>query len=633
MSRILIVDSYPIIRRAVRLKLESAGHEVIGKAENGRTALAMSRERQPDLVILDLAISQLGGLDLIRRLKSHDERLKVLVFTGDAPHLASRCLHAGADGFVAKQDDLLELRSAVRAVLQGRSYFPSIALEALGREPAHAEEHAQLSAREFTVLQHLVKGISSRAIANELAISFKTVSTYKTRLMAKLHAGSLVELAEIARRDGLLLGDDGRPATARAAPAGEALGWLSGIIDGMPAQLYVGDIDGHLLFANRAFCAAVGQPLELLQGQRLVEQGWIAAADVEVYRGRYEQAICRVEPCSFNLVQQIDGQRRVIQHWGMPYRDAQGGVLGMICGALDITEREEQLLQHSNARLQAEAVSRASDQLLQRMHHELQAPLQAVNDLLRLASQEPVLAVQTREALPVAQQAVAQLLRLSDELNDLARLQMGLLSLDSQPVDAGALTEACVQTYRAEALQRGLELVCSLDRTVPSNVWVDPRRFTQIVDQLLSNALNSTDYGRIEVTLRTVPCGKARVELQLAVSDSGVGIAEEDLPLLFEPFALAPDPLARSCSGLGLALSWRLAQAMGGTLSVQGQPGLGSCFTLDLCLPQAMEVCGELDRQSAALNLVDAQRGHHALRQVMQQLGTAVEGPPLEWYI
>nr|WP_283246526.1 ATP-binding protein [Pseudomonas insulae] len=631
----MIVDSYPIIRRAMRLKLEAAGHEVVGKVDNGLDALTMSRDMHPDLAIIDLAIPQLGGLDLIRRLKGHDGNLKVLVYTaGDTPQLAARCLQAGADGYVSKQDDLLELRSAVRAVLQGRSYFPREALEVLELSHGEAEageERQPLSAREFTVLQYLVKGMSNQAIAEEMAISFKTVSTYKTRLMHKLHAGSLVELAQIARSSGLLL-NEGNAAPLPVMPVAEEDSLLRSMLDSMPAQMYVCDLDGRLLFANQTFCESLKQPFERLRGRRLDELGWLDEHDAAAFKTRFTLSLCRGEACSLDLPQHVQGQRRMMQHWGVPYRNDQGALVGMICGALDITEREEELLQYSDACLQAEAARRVRNHFLERMGRELQSPLSVVSSMLRLALQDMELGPRAGEALRVASQAVAELLRLGSDLSDLARLEMGRLSLDEQPVDVSALVAACIGRHADRARQRNLELDYRPEFTLPVQVWVDPKRFEQILDNLLDNALKFTDYGRVEVRLQAVPCGHANVELSLQISDSGIGMTEDEIPLLVQPFGLGLDPqrIGRSGTGLGLALSRSLAQAMGGTLELQSQSGLGTCATLNLCLPQAVR----LGKPNAVRQAKPdgAQVEGRLSSPVLQQLAKP-EPPPIEYHI
>src|SRR5262245_36675589 len=109
----MIVDSLPIIRRALRVLLEHQKHEIVAEADNGLDALQLAREREPELAIVELAIPRLGGLDVIRRLKASHGELKILVYSvQDSDLYAGRCLQEGADAFVSKLDVLSELRDA-----------------------------------------------------------------------------------------------------------------------------------------------------------------------------------------------------------------------------------------------------------------------------------------------------------------------------------------------------------------------------------------------------------------------------------------------------------------------------------------------------------------------------------------
>ncbi|BBP82033.1 DNA-binding response regulator [Pseudomonas tohonis] len=206
--KVLIVDDHPVIRLAVRLVLTREGYEVVAETDNGVDAIALARDHLPDLVILDIGIPKLGGLDVIARISSLDLPLRVLVLTGQNPsHYAARCMQAGAAGFVCKEGDLGELTASVRAVLSGYSYFPSEVIRTGKRQggmPDDSEMIERLSDRELVVLKYLANGYTNKQIASEMFISNKTVSTYKSRLLLKLNSRSLIELVEFANRNELV---------------------------------------------------------------------------------------------------------------------------------------------------------------------------------------------------------------------------------------------------------------------------------------------------------------------------------------------------------------------------------------------------------------------------------------------
>jgi two-component system response regulator EvgA len=208
MHSVFIIDDHPVIRLAVRMLLENEGYSVVGESDNGVDAMQMVRECLPDLIILDISIPRLDGLEVLSRFHAMAIPLKILVLTAQSPALfAVRCMHSGAAGYVCKQEDLSELLSAIKAVLSGYNYFPSQAISTLrtqGDEHYELELFKQVNDRELMVLQLFAQGRSNKEIAQGMFLSNKTVSTYKKRLMQKLKAKSLVELIEMAKRNALV---------------------------------------------------------------------------------------------------------------------------------------------------------------------------------------------------------------------------------------------------------------------------------------------------------------------------------------------------------------------------------------------------------------------------------------------
>lgn len=131
MNKVLIVDDHPVIRLAVRMLMERHGYDVVAETDNGVAALQLTRQHLPDIVVLDIGIPKLDGLEVIARMATFSPGSKVLVLTSQAPgNFSMRCMQAGAAGYVCKQQELTELLSAIKAVLSGYSYFPNQALHA-----------------------------------------------------------------------------------------------------------------------------------------------------------------------------------------------------------------------------------------------------------------------------------------------------------------------------------------------------------------------------------------------------------------------------------------------------------------------------------------------------------------------
>jgi two-component system response regulator EvgA len=203
-----IIDDHPVARLAVNMLLTQNGHKICGECDDGLQALGQIRAMTPppDMVIVDLDIPSLSGLELIEKLRYGGYEGGILVLTGrDDSHFLSRCMCVGADGFVSKRNNLEELGDAMRAISRGYGYFPikrqsgATALLPTGESDAIRD----LSNRELQVLQQLARGVRIIDIAAQMHVSTKTVSTYKARLLTKLGITSSLELIDFARRHNL----------------------------------------------------------------------------------------------------------------------------------------------------------------------------------------------------------------------------------------------------------------------------------------------------------------------------------------------------------------------------------------------------------------------------------------------
>ena len=204
---ILIADDHFLVRRGLRQLLEtSLPHSIFDEAEDGRSALEAARRHHYDLVILDYSMPGMDGLDLIRDLKDIDPSTHILVLTMlPEEQYALRAFRLGASGCTNKAIDPGELVGAVRTVVSGRRYLSPRASELLlddlsggGEEP-----HKRLSDREFQIFKLLAAGRSVGDIAASLALSVKTVSTYRTRLLEKMHMDNNAQLVTYAFHHGL----------------------------------------------------------------------------------------------------------------------------------------------------------------------------------------------------------------------------------------------------------------------------------------------------------------------------------------------------------------------------------------------------------------------------------------------
>ena len=201
MTRVLIIDDHPIVLQGCRRMLEDAGVKTVLEARDATSGYRLYRRHHPDVVIVDLGMQEggLGGLEVIRRMRSHDPRSRILVFSMHSdPIIAARALEAGATGYVLKDSD--ELMKAFDQVRTGTPYLSNdLAMQvALVRTGVRANPLADLTPRELQTLSLLAEGKPYGRIADELNVSYKTVVNACSQLKQKLNAKNLPELIRVA---------------------------------------------------------------------------------------------------------------------------------------------------------------------------------------------------------------------------------------------------------------------------------------------------------------------------------------------------------------------------------------------------------------------------------------------------
>jgi len=212
-TKVLLVDDHTVVRQGLKaLFAAEPDLEVVGEADNGREALALIAALQPEVVLMDISMPGLNGIEATRQLRERFPQVKVVILSMHAnEEYVFQVLRAGASGYVLKQSDSLEVLAAIRAAIAGGSFLsPPISRaviddyirrsEARGR--SQEPEADPLTSREREVLQLLAEGLPNREIAQQLNISIKTVETHRTNMLHKLGLKDKTELVKYALRKG-----------------------------------------------------------------------------------------------------------------------------------------------------------------------------------------------------------------------------------------------------------------------------------------------------------------------------------------------------------------------------------------------------------------------------------------------
>lgn len=210
--RVLLADDHTLVRAGIRGLLQSiAGVEVVGEAEDGHEVLRMAAELHPDVILLDVGMPELNGLDAAAQLVKMDDRIRVLILSmHSAEEYVLRALRAGCAGYLLKRSAVSELEIAVRAVARGETYLsPGVSKQVVddyvGRTGGTPDPLDALTPRQREILQLVAEGHTSKEIAERLQLSFKTVEAHRAQIMERLNLQDVTGLVRFAVRVGLVM--------------------------------------------------------------------------------------------------------------------------------------------------------------------------------------------------------------------------------------------------------------------------------------------------------------------------------------------------------------------------------------------------------------------------------------------
>ena len=379
------------------------------------------------------------------------------------------------------------------------------------------------------------------------------------------------------------------------------------LFDESPVVMYVRDRQMRLQHCNKAYVDFLNMPREQLLGSSLEELS-VEEAIKKSFQQIYEQTFREGKSLVQDLNLFYQGRDYYALHWALPYRDHADNIVGIIGGWLDITERYELLTALEKAKQEADRANEFKSRFLANTSHDIRTQLHAIIGLLELEmrrSSQPL-----GPNIHAAYESATALQNLIGNVLDLSKIESGIFEAEPTPTNLVTIVEQLFTLFRSKAETRGLafhKIIC----VEHACVLIDATMFHQIVANLLSNALKFTHTGKVEIALYQQP-GAAETDSSfiLKVSDTGCGISPHELHQIFDPFVQAGDRHSQQAgTGLGLSICRHLARLLGGEISVESEPGVGSLFLFRFSAP----LCEEAVPAPAVNRPLSDNRARHIL--------------------
>jgi PAS domain S-box-containing protein len=359
---------------------------------------------------------------------------------------------------------------------------------------------------------------------------------------------------------------------------------LQAILDHSPAAISLKDTSGHYLVTNREFEGLAGRAAEAISGLR--DQDLFPRRLAMAYQTNDAQVLEQQRGLEFEETYVRADLPHTYHSIKFPVLDDEGRPSAICAISIDVTERKKTDDALRVARLEAERANEAKSAFLSNMSHDLRTPLNAILGFAQLLELDD-LPDDRKESVAQIIRGGTHLLALINEVLDIARIEAGYLSLSMEPVHAVEIAELAAELVAPLAAQKGITIVLERESGQELVLLADRQRLNQVLINLLSNGVKyNRQGGMVTIGFAVLEGRRAR----LTVTDTGAGIREDKLRLLFQPFErLGAEQTPIEGTGLGLALSRGLAEAMGGAIGVESTVGEGSTFWIELAQADASQ--------------------------------------------
>lgn len=363
----------------------------------------------------------------------------------------------------------------------------------------------------------------------------------------------------------------------------EALEWSRNfyitLFEEFPASIWQSGKDGVLNYFNKTWLKFTGRKMEEeLQGK------WIENMhpdDVDRFKEVFEEALLEQKPFEIEFrLKRADGEYRWIVNEGRPFSNLEDNFAGFIGVCTDVTEKRQVTENLRKAKEAAEAVSKSKSEFLANMSHEIRTPLNGILGMINLTLQSELTKDQ-RENLNIANSCADLLLSVINDILDYSKIEAGKMTIDSIEFDFYKLLDNTFKAHLFRVREKNLKYKYQIEKDIPRFLVGDPKRLQQVLNNLISNAIKFTDFGEVKISSNIVQKTGDKLLLKFTVSDTGIGISEDEMQRLFKSFSQVDGSITRRYggTGLGLAISKQLVEMMEGEIFVESEKNKGSIFS------------------------------------------------------
>jgi PAS domain S-box-containing protein len=581
---ILTVDDSEATRYAIARTLQTEGFQVL-QAATGAEALHLLNVQKPDLILLDVKLPDISGLEVCRQIKSDAATSSIPVL-----HLSANCtttrskvagLDGGADGYLTQPIDSAELIAAVKAFLRNYLQEKKLRQHQEELEKRVKERTAQLAETNAILKQQIATSEASRQELEQTKAALQTAYSELEHRVAERTA-QLLQANKALRQE-----VQDRKQVEAALRTSQAK--IQSLIESNIIGILFGNVDGQIVDANDEFLRTIGYSRADLRSGKL---RWTDLTPPEyAHLDEYGIAEAKIKggctPYEKEYLRQDGTRIPVLVGYVLVGQERSESVAFI----LDLTERKRieaeraQLLEREQiARQKAEEVNRMKDEFIATVSHELRTPLNAILGWSQLLQKRQLDPAAVARGLEIVERNAKSQAQLVEDLLEVSRLIRGKVRLIVRPIELANVIRAAMNTVVLAAEVKHIKL--EFGSECSASVSGDSDRLQQVVWNLLSNAIKFTpEGGRVEVRL-SVASDKQSPYVEIAVSDTGQGICPQFLPYVFDRFRQADSSTTRSQGGLGLGLAIvrQLVELHGGSVFADS-PGLGKGTTFTVRLP------------------------------------------------